>query len=160
MWNEKEHLMGGHSVSNIDRLSERLDKKYRNKILTLKIMRKVRDDLIQLRNRLADVIEVSDNRIEIRKDNNQNEVLYFKLMSSPAEFRTVISEGKAYLQVRDPETQLVHVVLQINSSEELLPLVSINNPCSYSIHISELVDFIIGVVCFSNDFENGPVVAQ
>lgn len=147
-------------VNNIDRLSVKLNKKYKNQLLTLRIMRKLRDDLIQLENRFADIFEVSDNRVEFRIDNNKNEVFYFKLLSSPVEFRTITVKGVPHLQVIDPDTELVHVVFQINSSEELTPLVSDNNPCNYSIHISELVDFVIGVACFDHDFKNKEAVIK
>lgn len=147
-------------MNNIDRLSERLNKKYKNKLLALKVMRKLRDDLVQLENRLSDIFEVSDNRIEFRIGDSKNEVFYFNLNSSPAEFRTIVVKGMPHLQVIDPDTELAHVVFQINSSEELTPLVSDNNPCNYSIHISELVDFVIGVVCLNQDFVNRETALQ
>lgn len=147
-------------VSNIDRLSERLNKKYKNQLLTLKIMRKLRDDLIQLENRFIDIFEISDNRVEFRTDEDNNEVFYFNLNNSPAEFRIIDHKGTLYLQVIDPDRQLVHVVFQINSSEELTPLLSNDNPCNYSIHINELVDFVVGVACFDHDFKNKEAVIR
>ncbi|UTL73876.1 hypothetical protein [Bacillus halotolerans] len=147
-------------MNNIDRLSERLNKKYKNQLLTLKIMRKLRDDLIQLENRFADIFEVSDNRVEFRIDNKKNEVFYFNLNNSPAEFRVLTVKGVPHLQVIDPDTELVHVVFQINSSEELTPLLSNDNPCNYSIHINDLVDFVVGVACFDHDFKNKEAVIR
>ncbi|MCY9066615.1 hypothetical protein [Bacillus inaquosorum] len=147
-------------MNNIDRLSERLNKKYKNQLLTLKIMRKLRDDLIQLENRFADIFEVSDNRVEFRIDNDKNEVFYFKLNSSPAEFRIIDHKGTPYLQVINPETQGVYVVLQINSDEELTPVRFNDTTYNYSININEIIDFVIGIVCFNLEYDNRETVLQ
>lgn len=148
-------------MSNIERLSERLYKKHKNQVLALKVMKKLRDDLIKLENRLVDILEVSDNRIEFRIDDETNEVFYFKLDNHHAEFR--IYFGKTpYLQVINPDTKfkLPYVVLKINNSEELTPLQPNNTPYNYSIHINELVDFVIGVVCFNLEFDKKETVLQ
>lgn len=150
-------------VNNIDRLAERLIKNHKNQLMIHKVMKRLRDGLIKLENRFIDIFEISNNRVEFRTDEDNNEVFYFNLNNREAEFRGIIDKGISYIQVVDPGTKGVYVVLQINSSEELTPLSPLDfnrTPYNYSIHVDELVDFVIGVVCFNLEYDNKETVLQ
>lgn len=150
-------------MNNIDRLEERLIKNHKNKLMIHKVMKRLRDGLIKLENRFIDIFEISDNRVEFRTDEDNNEVFYFNLSNREAEFRGIIDKDVPYIQVIDPGTKGVYVVFQINSSEELTPLSPLDfniTPYNYSIHVDEIVDFVIGVVCFNLEYDTKEMVLQ
>ncbi|QUG79140.1 hypothetical protein [Bacillus subtilis] len=150
-------------MNNIDRLEERLIKNHKNKLMIHKVMKRLRDGLIKLENRFIDIFEISDNRVEFRTDEDNNEVFYFNLSNREAEFRGIIDKDVPYIQVIDPVNKGVYVVFQINSSEELTPLSPLDfnrTPYNYSIHVDEIVDFVIGVVCFNLEYDTKEMVLQ
>ncbi|MCY8191450.1 hypothetical protein MOC62_07495 [Bacillus spizizenii] len=150
-------------MNNIDRLAERLIKNHKNQLMIHKVMKRLRDGLIKLENRFIDIFEISDNRVEFRTDEDNNEVFYFNLSNREAEFRGIIDKDVPYIQVIDPGTKGVYVVFQINSSEELTPLSPLDfnrTPYNYSIHVDEIVDFVIGVVCFNLEYDTKEMVLQ
>ncbi|MFD3198908.1 hypothetical protein [Bacillus sp. LR_5] len=150
-------------MNNIDRLEERLIKNHKNKLMIHKVMKRLRDGLIKLENRFIDIFEISDNRVEFRTDEDNNEVFYFNLSNREAEFRGIIDKDVPYIQVIDPGTKGVYVVFQINSSEELTPLSPLDfnrTPYNYSIHVDEIVDFVIGVVCFNLEYDTKEMVLR
>lgn len=163
MRDEEGYLTGGSIVNNIDRLEERLIKNHKNKLMIHKVMKRLRDGLIKLENRFIDIFEISDNRVEFRTDEDNNEVFYFNLSNREAEFRGIIDKDVPYIQVIDPGTKGVYVVFQINSSEELTPLSPLDfnrTPYNYSIHVDEIVDFVIGVVCFNLEYDTKEMVLR
>lgn len=147
-------------MNNIDRLFERLSKKHKSQIVIHKVMSNLRDELIKLENRFIDIFEISDNRVEFRVSERNNEVFYFKLNNREVEFRSFIVENIPFLAAVDPVDDVTYVAFHINSSEELTPLRNAATPHDYSIHISEVVDFVIGVVCFNLEYDTKETVLQ
>ncbi|MCY9451576.1 hypothetical protein [Bacillus haynesii] len=143
-------------MDNIEKLEQRLSKKYEKQINAIVIFDKLQEDILDLEKKFNKIFEASGSSIEFGYDANQDtDNISMSIDGTVANIRLVEQKGEFYIVVDDSSNRTASVILQITSADRVTPLdlrYHDNRTVNYTIHKNEILDFIIGVVYNHNNY--------
>ncbi|MEC0698674.1 hypothetical protein P8876_04835 [Bacillus haynesii] len=143
-------------MDNIEKLEQRLNKKYEKRINAIKIFDKIQEDIVDFEKKFNNIFEASGSRIEFKYDANRDtDIISMSIDGTVVDISLKEQEGEFYIVVEDSSSQCASVVLHITSANKATPLdlrYLENRTVDYTIHKNEILDFIIGVVYNHNNY--------